>query len=475
MLAEAMNEIDPAIIAEHTKRISPPRAAVKYAVAALMYAAACVALVVALPFIFGGGDNPPIAPDPAVSVGTDEVETTSLDEDDVETTSPNEDEPIQPDEDIITYDSWEDAMEGEYIDALLDFSELAEYFHEPYTIGDDISDKKVLDRCVSYILHHPYGYSTLVIDEHETQTVSISEAELDSLCKALFGEHVSIRDYDRFLYAYPSDYTIAADYAEATGEWEDGTIGNSARYLKDGVYTFSYATDYWGECKYSVDYDVPPVIRPMETGFSVTVGMLYSRDLGESESAGEATYTFELTTDCSGKDRYRLLSIDSDINCTNTVQCVVNYASVGFDWSTSTTLDGTNMFTMAVDESLIDYNGVWENYTRWDSTEREYVSAIRYINAFVVDENFVMDGTIHKKAYIGGNEPSFEGVEPIIGTNKNGVEYEMYIVYKDGGFISYTYFRVAPDIIVGFAYEDTDENKINVLMWCASVTPMVRG
>ena len=41
MLAEAMNEIDPAIIAEHTKRISPPRAAVKYAVAALMYAAAC--------------------------------------------------------------------------------------------------------------------------------------------------------------------------------------------------------------------------------------------------------------------------------------------------------------------------------------------------------------------------------------------------------------------------------------------------
>ena len=459
MLAEAMNEIDPAIIAEHTKRISPPRAAVKYAVAALIYAAACAVVVLSLPFILGVGNDPSVTPEPPITPGNSVSTTTESDE------------PMQPDENVITYDSWEEALDGEYIDALLDFSELAEYFHEPYNIGDDISDKKVLDRCVRYILHHSYDYSTLVVDEHETQTVSISEAELDSLCKALFGEHVSIRDYDRFLYAYPSDYTIAADYAEATGEWENGTIGSSARYLKDGVYTFSYATDYWGECKYSVDYDVPPVIRPTETGFSVTVGMLYSRDLGESKSAGEATYTFELTTDCSGKDRYRLLSIDSDIHCTNTVQCTINYAAVDFDWNTCITLNGINIFTMAVDESFIDYNGVWENYTRWDSTEREYVSTIRYINTFIVDENFVMDEAIHPKAYIGGSEPSFEGVEPIMGTNKNGVDYVMYIGYKSEGFISYAYFRVAPDKIVCFAYEDTDEFALEA--WCDSVSKIM--
>ncbi len=454
MLAEAMNEIDPALIAEHTKRVSPPRVTARYVAAVLIYAAACIAVVVTLPFLIGKGNDPKVPSHPAVSVTTDEMDTTD------------------PDENEVTYDSWEEALNGEYMEALVNFSGFCEYFHEPYTIGDDISDKRVLDLCFRYALHNSFDYPSLVIDEHETQTVSISEAELDSICKALFGEHVSIRDYDRFLYAYPSDYTVAADQAASSGEW--GTIGNSARYLKDGVYTYTYVTDYWGECAYSIDYDVPPMIRPMDDGFAVTVDLLYSRDLGESESAGEATYTFELTTDCSGKDRYRLVNIDSDIHCTNTVQCVVNEAMMGFEPDYSRIPLEGHMFTMSVDESLTSAEGDFKNFMSWNGEEKSYVRALEFVSAYRVDAGYVMDETIHQKAYMGGTQPTFEGVEPIIGTNKNGVDYVMYLVYKSGGFISHTYFRVDYNLIVGFSYSGADEDRNTVLAWCDSVSPIVQ-
>lgn len=453
MLAEAMNEIDLVLIDEHIKKISPPKVAVRYAVSAIIYAAACIAVMIALPFLIKNGIEPSVTPPPSVSAVTDDFETT---------------EPTE--EDVITYDSWEEAMEGEYKEALFDLAGLCGYIHEPYKLGDDIADIRVLDRCFLYALKRSFDYPSLKIDEQE-QTVSISEAELDSICKALFGDHVSIRDYDRFLYAYADDYRVAADQAASSGEW--GTIGNSARYLQNGVYTYGYATDHWGECAYSIDNDVPPVIRPMDGGFAVTIELLYSRTLGESESAGTATYTFVPTTDCSGKERYTLVSVDSGIECTHTVQCVINEAMMGFDPSNSIIpLSDGNMFTMAVDEGLVSVDGEWQNFMSWNSEAKCYVRTLEFVNAYRVDAGFVMDHTIHQKAYIGGTQPTFDGVEPIIGTNKNGVDYVMYLAYTDGGFISYTYYRVAPVIIVGFSYGGADEDKNTVLRWCDSICPM---
>ena len=454
MLAEAMSEIDQDIIEEHMKRISPTRVTASYVTAVLIYAAACAAIILALPFIIGKVNENSVILNPSVSVETEDTVTT---------------EPVEEEK---TYNSWDDAMEGEYKEALADLSRLCGYFHEPYSIGDNIMEKRILDICFRHALFYSFDYPSLVINEYETQTVSISEAELDSICKALFGEHVSIRDYDRFLYAYPSDYTAAADQAASSGEW--GTIGNSAQYLKDGVYTYTYATDYWGECAYSINYDIPPMIRPMDDGFAVTVDLLYSRDLGESESAGEVTYTFELTTDCSGNDRYRLVNIDSDIHCTNTVQCVVNEAMMGFDPDCSRIPLEGHMFTMSVDESLTSTEGDFKNFMSWNGEEKSYVRALEFVSAYRVDAGYVMDETIHQKAYMGGTQPTFEGVEPIIGTNKNGVDYVMYLVYKSGGFISYTYFRIDYNLIVGFSYGGSDEDKQTVLAWCDSVSPMIQ-
>lgn len=451
MLAEAMNEIDQDIIAEHIKRVSPPRVSVRYVVAGLIYAAACVAVVLALPFIIGKVNETPVTPNHSVSVTTDEIETTKPEE-------------------VKIYKSWDDAMEGEYKEALADLSRLCGYFHEPYSIGDNIMEKRILDICFRHALFYSFDYPSLVIDEYETQTVSISETELDSICKALFGEHVSIRDYDRLLYACPIDYMADKDHYTPNGEGESGIIGNSARNLCDGIYTFTYATDYWGECGYSINYDVPPVIKTNGERFSVTVELLYSSDIGESESAGAVVYTFTCVTDCSGKDRYRLVGIDSDIHCVNEEQCVITDAVVDFNRESITVLDGTNIFKMEIDENLISLDGEWRNYMSWNDENGSYVQNLGFVNAYRVDTEFVMDKTIIEKVGIGG----FEGIDPVMGTNKNGVDYVMFFVYKSGGFTSYSYFRISSDIIVEFLYSGSDEDKNTVLRWCDSVSPMTQ-
>ncbi len=154
---------------------------------------------------------------------------------------------------------------------------LVTYFHEPYMIGDDISDINVIYLCFSYAnankaLYYDIGYDL------ERQTITVPQKRMEEICEGLLGEEVNIVSYEE-KYLFENKNTA------------DGKYGGV-----DGVgYIINYATDYWQGDLWHLDhekYDDPLEIT--EDGDNIKVkAHIYYGMMGEYESPRTLEYTFE--------------------------------------------------------------------------------------------------------------------------------------------------------------------------------------
>lgn len=174
-----------------------------------------------------------------------------------------------------TYDDFSDygtAELGGYMNYLVN------YFHEPYKIGDDVSDINVMYLCFLYAYSNRASYYDIGYDL-ERQAITIPLSRMDEICTALIGDDVDITSFEE-----------KHMHTAETGNGEYGGV--------DGIgYIFNTATDYWWGDPWHIDYekfDEPIEITENENIITVKAH-IYRGLLGEYEDPRTLEYTFEET------------------------------------------------------------------------------------------------------------------------------------------------------------------------------------
>ena len=122
--------------------------------------------------------------------------------------------------------------EGQSISDYMSY--LVQYFHEPYSAGNDISDVNLL---YLMFLHSFYNRDSLDFVEVDDVFLNIKDNGLQSLTKVMFGDQI--------------DLTSFRD-----------NINDSTTFDQDtGIYKLSYATDYWGGDFFYINHEKELVIK----------------------------------------------------------------------------------------------------------------------------------------------------------------------------------------------------------------------
>lgn len=143
------------------------------------------------------------------------------------------------------------------------------YFHQPYKMGDDISNIDLLHLSLRFCFEQKDRFDFVAIDKDE-QIETISGEGMKSIARCLFGEDVDITKYHKFLNNSTDIYAAELD-----------------RYIA------GYAKGYWGGDLYYVNEEVPLEITESDTALTVKASIYYAPTLGVMENFRKMEYTYK--------------------------------------------------------------------------------------------------------------------------------------------------------------------------------------
>lgn len=158
------------------------------------------------------------------------------------------------------------------------------YFHEPYSLGDDLSGTNLLS--LSFLVSFNYRDNLdFVKTFEEDQVIVIKNSGLKENAALLFGDDVDISSFLDYL----------ADSNDIYNSDEDN-------------YIVFYAKGYWGGDNYYLDEDTPLEIMETDTIATVVAKVYYQPTLGVVENMRTMEYTFEKVT-LNGMLFYRIYEV----------------------------------------------------------------------------------------------------------------------------------------------------------------------
>lgn len=163
-------------------------------------------------------------------------------------------------------------------------SYLVRYFHEPYSLGDDISKKDILSVCFQTALFNKDSLDFVELDEDQ-QVIYIEGEGMRKIAKNLFGDEVVLEDYHGFM------------------------EGSADFYIADvDKYCALYAREWVGDPYNLNENTMIQIIKETDSSAVVRADVEYRPNLLTVESSREMEYVFDKIED-GGFTYYRLTEV----------------------------------------------------------------------------------------------------------------------------------------------------------------------